>query len=193
VGAARQAVAAAQSGRQVAVAQFLPRVYVLASVGRVAGESVLGGWQEGAGIHLDQPIFTGGAHRGELRAAEAEIQEATASAQAILDQISLEVALAWRSLEAARQRIELARPAVDEARENLRLVRVKYRNGNATPTDIVDAETTLTRAEQRLTSASFEYLAAAARLAYATGTEQAALLCAAEQTQELPRPEPESR
>ena len=66
-------------------------------------------------------------------------------AQTILDWISLEVSRAFRSEVAAGQRIELFRTAVVEAQENLCLVRVKYRKGDATPTDIVDAETALTR------------------------------------------------
>ena len=65
-----------------------------------------------------------------------------------------------------------SRPAVVQAQENLRLVRVKYGNGDATPTDIVDAETALTRSQQRLNSAIYTYLAALARLDYAMGREQ---------------------
>src|SRR5262249_27333709 len=79
-------------------------------------------------------------------AAEAEVQEAMAQAQVILDDITLAVTLAYRSMLAARERIDLARPAVEQARENLRLRRGKYRNGNRTPADIRDAETTLTPA-----------------------------------------------
>jgi outer membrane protein len=77
---------------------------------------------------------------------------------------------------AAGQRIELSRTAVVEAQENLRLVRVKYRNGDATPTDIVDAETALTRSQQRFNSAIYTYLAALAGLDYAMGRPQGTIL-----------------
>jgi outer membrane protein TolC len=63
-----------------------------------------------------------------------------------------------------------------EARENLRLVGNRYRNGQATPTDIVDAEVALTRAQQRLTSATYEYLGALAGLDYALGNPPGQLL-----------------
>jgi outer membrane protein TolC len=105
--------------------------------------------------------------------AEAEVAAAVADAQTILDGISLEVTRAFRSEVAAGQRIELSRTAVVEAQENLRLVRVKYRNGDATPTDIVDAETALTRSQQRLNSAIYSYLAALAGLDYAMGRQRA--------------------
>jgi outer membrane protein len=79
------------------------------------------------------------------------------------------VNLAYRGVVAANERIGLSRTAVVQAQENLRLVRVRYRNGNATPTDIVDSETALTRSQQRFYSATYTYLAALARLDYAVG------------------------
>jgi outer membrane protein TolC len=172
VGVVRQAVAAAQEGRQAARGEFLPRIYVRGSVGHTDGQNVITGWQEGAGLHVEAPLYAGGRHRGELRAAEAEIEAAVADAQAILDAISLQVNLAYHGVLAARERIDLARTAVVQAEENLRLVRVRYRNGNATPTDIVDSEAALTRSQQRFFSATYTYLAALARLDYAVGQHQ---------------------
>jgi outer membrane protein TolC len=172
VGLARQAVAAAQEGRQAARGEFLPRIFVRAVVGRTDGQNVITGWQEGAGLHLEAPLYAGGRHRGELRSADAEVEAAVADAQAILDAISLQVNLAYRAVVAARERIDLSRTAVVQARENLRLVRVRYRNGNATPTDIVDSEAALTRSQQRFFSSTYTYLAALARLDYAIGRRQ---------------------
>ena len=48
---------------------------------------------------------------------------------------------------------------------------VSYRNGNATPTDIVDSEAALTRAQQRYYQSTFTYLAALARIDYVTGQQ----------------------
>jgi outer membrane protein TolC len=145
-------------------------------VGNTSGQNVETGWQEGAGLHLEAPLYSGGRHRGELRWAEADIEAARADAQFILDAISLQVNLAYRGVVAARERIDLAKTAVVQAEENLRLVRVRYRNGNATPTDIVDSEAALTRSQQRFFSASYTYLAALVRLDYALGRQQGAFL-----------------
>jgi outer membrane protein TolC len=176
VGLARQAVAAAQEGRQAARAEFLPRIFVRADAGHTDGQNVITGWQEGAALHVEAPLYAGGRHRGELRSAEADVKAAVADAQAILDAISLQVNLAYRAVVAARERIDLSRTAVVQAEENLRLVRVRYRNGNATPTDIVDSEAALTRSQQRFFSATYTYLAALARLDYAVGQRQGAFL-----------------
>ncbi len=162
-----------------------------ASAGRTDGDNVVSGWQEGAGLHVEAPLYAGGRHRGEVRSAEAEIEAAVADAQTILDAVSLQVNLAYRGVVAGRERIELARTAVVQAEENLRLVRVRYRNGNATPTDIVDGEAALTRAQQRFFSTRYSYLAALARLDYAVGQHQGTFLGAGADARAGQKPLPE--
>jgi outer membrane protein len=186
---AREEVAAAQFGRQAAQAEFLPKVYAVGSVGAVGGTNVFTGGQEGAGLHIDMPLYTGGRRHGELHQADAEIHQAVAGARSILDEVTLEVTLAYLAATTARQRIELDRPAIVEAGENLRLVRNRYRNGQATPTDIVDAEVALTRAQQRLVSATYEYLGALVGLDYALDNPPGSLLDPAEpQEQSIEKP-----
>jgi outer membrane protein TolC len=193
IGFARQTVVAAQEGLVAAKAGVLPRIFVRASTGRVDGAHVLTGWQAGAGLHLEVPLYTGGRLHGEIHTAAAEVAAAVADAQTMLDGISLEVSRAFRSEVAAGQRIELSRTAVAEAQENLRLVRVKYRNGDATPTDIVDAEAALTRSQQRFNSAIYSYLAALARLDYAMGRQQGTILRQASVPEGAPAPLPKEQ
>jgi outer membrane protein TolC len=171
VGAARDRVAAAQFGRQAAHGEFLPRLTLLAGLGRVDGQETVNGWQEGVGIHLNVPLYHGGGNVGRLREADADIHQALADAQGILNDVTLEVTVAHRGVVSAQTRVDLARPAVKQARETLRLVRQRYRQGTATPTDVVDAETARTRSEQRYATASIELLSALARLAYARGDQ----------------------
>jgi outer membrane protein len=192
VSVARQAVAAAEDGRQAAQGEFLPRIFLRAAAGHTDGENVVTGWQEGVGLHLDAPLYAGGRHRGELRSAEADVEAAVADAQTILDAISLEVNLAYRGVVAAGELIALSRTAVVQAEENLRLVRVRYRNGNATPTDIVDSEAALTRSQQRYFSATYTYLSALSRLDYAVGEHQGDYPAKKEaaDAKELPSPRP---
>jgi outer membrane protein TolC len=174
IGVARAAVAAARSGRDVAAADYLPKVTVRSGQGAVDGHDIRTGYLGGAAIVLDQPLYRGGGRRGALRVADAEVEQATANAQVILDDISLQVTLAYRGVVSSRERIDLARPAIVQARENLRVVGDRYRNGDATPTDIVDAQVALIRAQDRDLGARYEFLAALARLEYATGQCQGA-------------------
>jgi outer membrane protein len=172
VGAARDRVAGARFGREAARGEFLPELYLKGSVGRIEGENVVAGFQEGAGIQLNVPLYYGGAHQGHLRTAEADIRQAQADAQGVLNDISVEVTVAHRDLRSAQTRVELARPAVEQSTEALRIVRGRYREGTATPTDVIAAETASTRAEQRYISARLDYLSALARLAYVTSDDQ---------------------
>jgi outer membrane protein len=171
VAVAQQAVVAAEEGREAAKGEFLPRIFLRAAEGHTDGENVITGWQEGVGLHIDAPLYAGGKHRGELRVAEAEIAAAVADAQTILDAISLQVNLAYRGVVANQERVGLARPAVEQSAEALRIVRQRYRAGTATPTDVIDAETAATRAEQRYVSARIDYLSALARVAYVRGDD----------------------
>lgn len=175
----REAVAAASQGREAAAAEFLPKIYLLSGLGYANGDHIERGATAGAGIHLNQPLYQGGKRTGELRAAEAEVQEALGQSRVLLDAITLEVTLAYRRATAARRRMELSRPAVTQATENLRLVVERYKNGNATPLDLVDAQTALTRARQRLVEATYQYQIALARLDLALGNKPGTLLQAA--------------
>jgi outer membrane protein len=178
IAVARQMVEVAQQGWKAARGELLPRIFVRASGGRTDGESVVTGWQEGAGLHIETPLYSGGRNQGEIHSAEADIEAALADAQTLLDNISLEVNIAYRGVVAARERIGLSRVAVTQAEENMRLIIVRYKNGNATPTDIVDSEAAMTRSQQRFYSATYTYLAALARLDYALGQRQGTLLVA---------------
>lgn len=176
IGIVRELLGIASLGREAAASEFCPKIYLLSGLGYVQGDNVMDGWSLGAGLHLNQGLYQGGKRRAELQVADAEMHEALAQSRVLLDTISLEVTLAYRHATTARQRIDLARPTLVQASENLRLQRERYRNGDATPTDLVDAQTTFTRASERLTTAIYEYQLALARLDYVVGNAPGSLL-----------------
>ena len=176
VGMARTAVAEASYGEKAARADLLPRIYVGGTVLRADSNGPLEGWLTGAGLHLDQPLYDGGRRLAEIRRHRAQVAGATAALQTILDNIGQQVNLAFQAIATHQERIRLGETAVAQANENLRLTVVKYNNGNATPTDVVDAQTVLTRAQTRYYAAVYEYLEGLARLEYAQGGDQRGLL-----------------
>ena len=121
-------------------------------------------------IKLEWGLFEGGKRVGELRTADAKVRSAAAEAESIADLIAFQVNEAYRQAVAARKGIGLARPAVDQAAESYRLVRSRYKEGEATPSDIIDADTALVRAQESYFNSVYDYLIALARLDYATGT-----------------------
>src|SRR5262249_16146756 len=120
VGVARDRVAVAQFGRLAARGEFLPRIDMKGSLGRIEGERGGGGWEEGAGIQLNGPLSQGGANGGNRAAAEAEIIQAASEAQGVLNDVSLEVVVAYRVVVSAQEGVGLARPAVEQSAEALR-------------------------------------------------------------------------
>ena len=62
--------------------------------------------------------------------ADSRVREAMAQAESIADNIAFQVNEAYRHAVTARVGIEDARPAVEQARENYRLVRLRLREGD---------------------------------------------------------------
>ncbi len=176
IGMARQAVAAAWAGHQAAKGELMPKVYVRGTVLRADSPGPLNAWVEGAGIHVDQPIYAGGQYQNEIRRSTAQIAAACAGLQVVLDQVSLQVSISYQAIATDLERIRLGDIATAQAAENLRLTLVNYYNGNATPTDVVDAQTALTQAETSYSTAVYSYLAGLSQLEYSLGNGQENLI-----------------
>jgi outer membrane protein TolC len=173
---ARQSVQVAQVGSRVARADFAPRI--------LAEGSLLDFQQSNPRGHFDLPfafiklewgLFEGGKRVAELRVADSRIREAVAQAESIADTIAFQVNQAYRQLVAARKGIDRSRPAVEQSRETYRLVVARSRQGDATPAELTEAETGLTRAEQDYANSVYDYLTAIERLQYAMGTTETPL------------------
>jgi outer membrane protein len=167
---ARTSVQVAQQGSRVAKADFLPKIFAEGDYFNFEQASPRANLGLGLGfIKLEWGLFEGGRRVGELRVADSKTRSAMALADSIADTISFETVEAFRQSITAFRAIDLAKPAVTQARENYRLVKARAAQGDATPTEITDAETALTRAEQDYLNSTYEYLTARARLDYVMG------------------------
>jgi outer membrane protein TolC len=167
---AQRAIASAQAGQRVAKAEFAPRL---------VAEGSLFDFQQAAPrshadlalglIKLEWAVFEGGKRVAEKRIADSKVREAMDQAEEIADVIAFQVNRAYLQVIAARKAIDRSRPAVASARENYRLVRARLRAGDATASEVIDAESTLTRAEQDYLNSLYDYRTALVRLDYAIG------------------------
>ena len=123
-------------------------------------------------IRLDWTLFEGGRRIAAARVADSQVRQAMAQAESITDNIAFQVNEAYRNAVTAWVGIDDARPAVDQASENYRLVKLRLLEGAATPTEIADAQASLTRAQQNYLNARYSYLIAMDRLEYAMGVGQ---------------------
>ena len=90
----------------------------------------------------------------------------------VRDQITLEVKNAYLLLCEAEKQIFVSKKAIEQAEENFRITQERYKEQVATSTDVLDAQTLLTRAKSDHTNALGDYHISHARLERAMGTEQ---------------------
>jgi outer membrane protein TolC len=167
---ARQSIQVADEGRRVARADFAPRIVADGSLFDFQQAAPRGHADLAAGfIKLEWGLFEGGKRVAELRAADSKIRAAMAQAETIADTIAFQVTEAYRNMVTARLAINRSRPAVAQAEENYRLVRARAKVGDATSSEITDAQSTLTRAQQAYLNSIHDYLIALVRLEYAMG------------------------
>jgi outer membrane protein TolC len=167
---AQRSVEVAQQGDRVAKASFAPRVVAEGTLIDLQQSAPRGHADFAVGsIGLEWMAFEGGRRVAARRVADSKVREAMAQAESIADTIAFQVNENYRRLVTARLGIDRARPAVEQARENYRLVRARAAEGDATPSEITDAETALTRAEQNHLNSVYDYLSAIVRLEYVMG------------------------
>jgi outer membrane protein TolC len=173
----QRTVEIATAGGRVARAQFAPKVVADGTLLDLQQQQMNGHVDLRLGfIRLEWVLFDGGRKIAATRVADSQVRQAMAQAESITDQIAFQVNEAYRNAVTAWVGIDDSRPAVDQASENYRLVQLRLREGAATPTEIADAQASLTRAQQNYLNARYNYLIAMDRLEYATGAGQTPMI-----------------
>ncbi len=169
----QRTVEVAVQGGRIARAQFAPKVVADGTLFNFQQQELNGHADFRMGfIRLEWTLFEGGRKIAAARVADSQLRQAMAQAESITDNIAFQVNEAYRNAVTAWVSIDDARPAVDQATENYRLVQLRLREGAATPTEIADAQASLTRAQQNYLNARYGYLIAMDRLGYAMGVGQ---------------------
>lgn len=109
------------------------------------------------GATLNWTFFDGGAARAAARQEELDGSVAEVQFADQRNQVRLEVETAYFDLQANNENIQTAAVAVELAQESLRLARLRFQAGVGTQTDVINAQTDLTRARGNLLSAIIDY------------------------------------
>jgi outer membrane protein TolC len=115
------------------------------------------------------PIYQGKQSRARVARAEARTREAQRMRDLLRQSIDLETRRAFYDVRASRKSLEQSRRAVDLARESLRSVQDRYREGLTTLVELLDAETALTRSRTREIATLRELIVSQANLELAVG------------------------
>jgi multidrug efflux system outer membrane protein len=144
---AEQVLVAANAEIGVAKAEFFPQISLSGSGGGAFGRSSafsslmstqLGIWSYGA--QASQPIFTGGALRGNLRLAKSQHQQALIAYRQTIQQAFGDVSdalIGYQKSHEARLRQE---ESVADLQESVRVSMLRYRGGTTTYLEVLDGQ-----------------------------------------------------
>jgi outer membrane protein, multidrug efflux system len=157
---AEQILVAANAEIGVARAQFFPQISLTGSGGGAFGRSSIfsglmssqiGIWSYGA--QVSQPIFTGGALRGNLKLAESQHQQALISYREAIQQAFGDVSDALIAYEKFHQVRVRQENSVADLEESVRLSNMRYKGGTTTYLEVLDGQRSLFAAQLTLADA----------------------------------------
>ncbi len=124
-------------------------------------------WMVGVGVRWN--LFDGGLSREKANALSYRSQALVQQRNDVRSMIALQVRQSWLRLNETRKRKELTERAVEQAEENLRVVRDRYRNGEGTNTEVLDAEMLRSMSRSNYDNADFDAKLALYELARGVG------------------------
>jgi outer membrane protein, multidrug efflux system len=157
---AEQMLVATNAEIGVAKAEFFPQISLTGSGGGTFGRSSafsslmatqLGIWSYGA--QVSQPIFTGGALRGNLRLAKSENKQALLAYRQTIQRAFGDVSdalIGYQKFYEVRVRQE---QSVADLQESVRISTLRYRGGTTTYLEVLDGQRSLYNAELTLAQA----------------------------------------
>ena len=165
------AIASKEQNVQSTQAEYLPTFYVSGGYEYLANKYMVhqDNWSAIVGVNIN--LSSGGASNSKIGMAKAELRSLKLSREKLLDTIRLEVKSAYLDLQSSAQKIEVTKTAVAQAEENLRLQRLRYKEGVGTATEVLDAVTLLTTAESNSWKSLYGIKRAEATLLNAAGRD----------------------
>jgi outer membrane protein TolC len=121
------------------------------------------------GVNLSLNIWDWLTTKHQTDQAEAQLSQAVDARGIIKDGITLEVTQNYLSFSQAQRKIEISELSVKQAEENLRVTNDKFKNGLATTTELVDAETALIGSKTNYTASVVDNELSKARLEKSIG------------------------
>jgi outer membrane protein len=118
-------------------------------------ESGLSGWQ--VAVMGEVPIFDGGINDAKIRQAEINLSQVDQSEKQVEQLIEFEVRSAYLKMKEAEKLIKVTEHGIEDSMESFRIAQVKYNEGIATNTEVIDAQSALIEAETNHLNALYDY------------------------------------
>ncbi len=165
-----------QQQARAALAAIRPQITAFARYGLANNLDDNTGFDDGyaVGAQFTWNLFDGGAARARVEQQKLNAQIAEVTFADTRNQVRFQVEQAYSNLLSNQKNIDTATLALEQANESLRLARLRFQAGVGTQTEVIDAETQLTRAESNRVRAILDYNRALAALQRATTNLSAA-------------------
>ena len=169
VQADRLRLSASQASVSESRSAFRPTLFAQAEMNYLDNQYVSEQTMYSATIGIRFNLFDGYASTARLNSAIEAEQQTRERLQSLERQTMLAVRTADNDARVAAARISVAEESVAQAEENLRINKERYLSQVGTSTDVIDAQTILTRSRTQIYQARFDYQLAKARLRRAAG------------------------
>jgi len=134
----------------------------------LSAESGITGWQ--AMIVAEYSLMDGGVNKAKIKQAELNLAQVDQSEKQVQQLIEFEVRSAYLNMKEAEKLIKVTEEGIKNSQESFRIAQVKYNEGIATNTEVIDAQSTLIEAETNHLNALYDYNINRAALIKAMGT-----------------------
>jgi len=159
---------AAEAAIKSAQGNFFPTVTSSANYSYAATDfPLVYNWNVAGTVNI--PIFSGFLTKQQVAQARANLLKTKANGDVLRQNILLDVSQALLNLEAAKERLEVTKVTVTQARERLDQVEGRYKAGLSNAIEVTDAEVALVNAQVNDVVAMSSYQAAKAALDKAMG------------------------
>ncbi len=157
-----KAVTTARSG-------YFPRLFAQAGQTWQQNDLYLHDTQYFAIFGMQWSLFNGLDTRAQVSQAHHRLAQLKVRHQDLSEQVRLDVQNAYLGLKETGDRIQVTKGAVGQGEENRRLNEERYQEQVGTATDVIDAQTLLTRARVNYFNALYDHQMAKAQMLWAVG------------------------
>ncbi len=150
-------------------AQYFPRIYAQAGQTYQVNDYLLHDNSWFGIFGMQWTLFSGLDTKAQVAQAKLTVNQLQEQHKDLDEQVRLDVQNAYLKVRQTADRIRVTEEAVTQAEENMRLNEARYKEQVGTATDVIDAETLLTRTRVNYWSALYDHQMAKAELLWAMG------------------------
>lgn len=159
----------AEQGVRAQQAKLKPVVYAFGQYDMNRDNALITDPDWAFGIGLKYTFLSSSDRSRQISAAREQQAQAEAGLREAGNRIEIGVTQSWNALETARTQFLLLDSSIEQARENLRLQELGFREGQSTSLDVIDARLALGGARVERAQAAYQYDLALAQLLEISG------------------------